>query len=230
MNILKLIKKSKFFYNFEDKEINSIFDSIKGRIVKYSRAMIIAQQGQPVEEIGVLLTGTMLRFITKRDGSKEAQGTLAAGDMFGDVDAFLPGRELSYSCVAAEDISVLYLTASTLVAHSAENSPYHEKLLKNVLESLAERIHEIHKDAEYLIIKSMRLKIAKLVYDKYLMQGSLHVELGLNRNEMAEYLNVSRPSMSREMMRMRDEGIFEFWKDQIDITNLDALKAIVLKA
>jgi len=38
---------------------------------------------------------------------------------------------------------------------------------------------------------------------------------------------VSRPSMSREMMRMRDEGIITFRKDKITITDLAALEAIV---
>jgi Mn-dependent DtxR family transcriptional regulator len=49
----------------------------------------------------------------------------------------------------------------------------------------------------------------------------------MDRNEMAAFLNVSRPSMSREMMRMRDEGIMEFWKDKITIKNIQKLTAIV---
>lgn len=73
----------------------------------------------------------------------------------------------------------------------------------------------------------MRVKIAKLIYEKYVEQDTLNVRLGINRNEMAEYLNVSRPSMSREMIRMREEGIFDFWKDHIDIKNLEALVEIV---
>ena len=77
------------------------------------------------------------------------------------------------------------------------------------------------------MIKSMRLKIAKLIYDKFLIQNSLNVDLGMNRNEMAEYLNVSRPSMSREMIRMREEGIIEFWKGKITIKDLDRLEKIV---
>jgi CRP-like cAMP-binding protein len=226
MNIIKLLRKNKFFFNFEDSELNSIFDSIKGRIVKFSRGQIVAKQGTVAEEIGVLLSGTILKYITRADLTREAAGTMQAGEMFGDVEAFLPDKSLWFSCVAAEEISVLYLTASTVTAHAAENSPYHQKLLVNVLANLAEKIALMSKDTEYLVIKSMRLKIAKLVYDKYTEQNTLDITLGFNRNEMADYLNVSRPSMSREMMRMRDEGMFEFRKDNIKIKNLEAIKAI----
>ena len=70
----------------------------------------------------------------------------------------------------------------------------------------------------------MRYKICKFIFDKYVVQGALTINLGLNRNETADYLNVSRPSMSREMMRLRDEGIFDFHMQTIFIKNLSLLK------
>ena len=77
----------------------------------------------------------------------------------------------------------------------------------------------------------MRNKIAKLIYDKYCEQNSLTVSLGMNRNEMAKYLNVSRPSMSREMGRMRDnDDMFTFRKEIIVIKDLEALKKLAESA
>ena len=126
--------------------------------------------------------------------------------------------------VAADESVVLYLNRESVITDGAGVCP---KLIRNLLKYFSGRIASINKDTGYLIIKSMRLKIAKLIFDKYLEQGNLNVEMGLNRNEMADYLNVSRPSMSREMMRMRDEGIIGFWKDKVTITDMDALEAIV---
>lgn len=229
MNILRLIKKNELFMNFEDKEINEIFDSIKGRIVRYSRGTIVVHGGEEAHEICIVLNGTLLKFSIKEDGSKEAQGTVEEGGMFGETECFLPVKTHKYSYVTADDCDLLFITGSTITAHSCENSVAHQKLLENLLAALAARIDGMSKDTEYLIIKSMRLKIAKLIYDTYLEQQNLNVELGMNRNEMADYLNVSRPSMSREMMRMRDEGMFEFRKDKIEIKNLDAIKSIVEK-
>ncbi|MFA5449535.1 MAG: Crp/Fnr family transcriptional regulator [Clostridia bacterium] len=224
MKILRLIKKNRLFENFEDKEINVLFDNLKGRIVKFSRGMIVAAQGTQIEEIGILLSGTLVKFIVKSDGAREAQGTLLGGDMFGDTEVFLKDKLIRASYVAAEDAAVLYLPTEHIL--NMGDSPYRKKLMENILATLAEKIIAIGKDSEYLIIKSMRHKIAKLIYDKHLETGVLNVELGINRNEMAEYLNVSRPSMSREMMRMRDEGIIDFWKDKITINDLVKLREI----
>ena len=97
-----------------------------------------------------------------------------------------------------------------------------------MLELLAERVSTLNKDTEYLIVKSMRQKIAKFVYEKYLEQNSLEIDLGMDRNEMAQYLNVSRPSMSREMLKMMNEdGIFKFRKAKLTIFKLDEIEKIV---
>jgi Mn-dependent DtxR family transcriptional regulator len=41
---------------------------------------------------------------------------------------------------------------------------------------------------------------------------------------MAKKLSVSRPSMSREMANMKDEGIIDYKMDMIRILDLDRIK------
>jgi Mn-dependent DtxR family transcriptional regulator len=40
---------------------------------------------------------------------------------------------------------------------------------------------------------------------------------------LADFLNVSRPSMSREMAKLKDEGIIDYKKNQIEIKDLESL-------
>jgi Mn-dependent DtxR family transcriptional regulator len=44
---------------------------------------------------------------------------------------------------------------------------------------------------------------------------------------MADFLNVSRPSISRETSRMKDEGIIDYHLSTIKIKDIDALKIAV---
>lgn len=230
MNIFRLLKKNKLFYNFEDKEINKIFDCLRAHINKYSRGRVVAEIGAPVTEIGIILTGSAVKFIKKPTGELENCGELYAGDMFGEVEGYSGDHTYTTSVVLAEDSTILYIAIDTIVARCEKCCPYHQKLLENTLECLAERIGNINNDTKYLKIKSMRGKIAKLFYDKYLIQGSATIHLGFNRNEMAEYLNVSRPSMSREMMNMKADGIIAYRKDEIVILKLDELEKLANEA
>lgn len=230
MNIFKLLKKNKLFYNFEDKEINKIFDCLNGHINKYSRGRVVAEIGAPVTEIGIILTGAAVKFIQKPNGELENCGELYAGDMFGEVEGYTGDHTYNSSVVVAEESTILYISIDTIVKQCSNTCACHQKLLENVLSCLAERIDNINNDAKYLKIKSMRGKISKLFYDRYLAQGTETIHLGFNRNEMAEYLNVSRPSMSREMIAMREDGIISFRKDEIVIHNVDELARLANSA
>jgi DNA-binding transcriptional regulator LsrR (DeoR family) len=82
----------------------------------------------------------------------------------------------------------------------------------------------LNKQVEYLTIKSIRGKISTFLIEQYNTFGSLTFVLPMNRKEFAEFLNVSRPSLSREMSRMRDEGIIDFHMSAVKIIDLDRLK------
>lgn len=232
MNIFRLLKKNRLFVDFEDKEIDAMFNCLKGRIVNYQvrekAPCIIAKQGDPIVEIGILLDGFLAKLEDKLGGGKRLVGTLNQGEMFGAVEGYVGDKTLPYTVVATEPSQVLYISIPTIVRQCEKTCSYHQKLIENMISYLAECVDAGERDKGYLTIKSMRLKIAKLIYEAYLTQGTSEVRLGMNRNEMAAYLNVSRPSMSREMMRMRDEGMFDFWKDKISIKDVAALEAVIM--
>lgn len=231
MKLIKLIKKSRLFSNLTDQEINLVFDCLKGRIVKYSVGQLLAKQGESVSEIGIVLEGSALKVITRFDGTTEPLELIESGDMFGEIEGYSQEKNYSYSVLANENgATVLYISIDTIVTQCSKNCDFHQRVMENVMAVLADRVMALSRDKSYLMEKGMRAKIAMLIYEKYNEQNTLEVKLGINRNEMAEYLNVSRPSMSREMGFMKDEGIIDYWKDEIKILNLVAIEDIVKNA
>ena len=49
----------------------------------------------------------------------------------------------------------------------------------------------------------------------------------MNREKMADYLGVARPSLSRELSNMQAEGMISLEKRQIRIVDLSALQEII---
>ncbi len=229
MDIFSLIKKNVLFANFTDDEINAIFECLNGKMNKASTGAIIARAGESIENITIVLKGTLIKFRIKENGENEALEELKEGSCYGDVEGFLPMPKYSYCVVVSKDCLLLNINIASIVKLEETSYTPHQKLINNCLANLARKVLGLENDTSYLMIKSMRLKIAKLVYDCYKEQQSTEVNLKMNRNAMAEFLNVSRPSMSREMCRMRDEGMFEFRKEIVKIKDLDAIEAIVKK-
>ena len=68
-----------------------------------------------------------------------------------------------------------------------------------------------------------------LTYGISIKTGDINITVPLNRNELASFLNVSRPSMSRELCQLRDEGIIDFHLSTFKIKDLEALKEYLLQ-
>jgi len=76
----------------------------------------------------------------------------------------------------------------------------------------------------YLKVKSMREKLAAFLYEQHQMTGNRTFMIPMNREQLADYLNVSRPSMSRELGRIRDEGVIDFYRSSFTIKDIEALR------
>lgn len=227
MKFFKQIKKNPLFEGLTDNEVEALFDCLSARIVKKYTGTIIARPSDIPDEVCIVIDGNIVAFVIKNNGDREVITSIVDGGMYGLEHCFTQSQ-LNYYVASARDTTLLYIKASSLLEVCSSACEYHTKIIINTAKALSQKIMDLENNNGYMTIKGMRRKIAKLIYDKYLAQSSLEVHLEMDRNQMAKFLNVSRPSMSREMMKMRDDdGIFTFRKDAICITDLEKLKKIV---
>ncbi|NWJ46786.1 MAG: winged helix-turn-helix domain-containing protein [Chloroflexi bacterium] len=59
------------------------------------------------------------------------------------------------------------------------------------------------------MVKSIKGKISKYLLELQRRSGICTFMLPLKRGELADFLNVSRPTLSREFCKLRDEGIID---------------------
>lgn len=227
MKIFKQLRKCKLFEGFTDAEVNGLFDSLKARIVRYSRGQLVAKDNTEMNEIAVILEGNLVEFSVGANKKREVIRSLVDGEIFGLPQTYCRPNILGYYVVAALDSTILYVAKDFYLTTSAESCPPISALTDNLIRALGEKAVEMENNNAYITIKRMKKKIAKLIYDKHLAQKSMTVDLGMNRNETAKFLSVSRPSMCRELMAMKNEGLFDVEKNVVTIKNLAALKKII---
>lgn len=228
MKFFKQIKKNPLFFNLTDKEIENLFDYITARVEKRLSRDIILRPDDEINDVCIILEGNLVEFTIKQNGERTVVSSKVDGDMFGVSQCFSSVKTTGTFITSATDSILLYITAESLLnCESAGEAS--KKLNANLITYLCNEINELKCNNGFITIKGMRKKIAKFIYEKYLEQGTRAVKLGVDRNGMAKYLNVSRPSMSREMINMREQGIFDFRKDLITLKDIDALKKIALE-
>lgn len=70
--------------------------------------------------------------------------------------------------------------------------------------------------------------MSNLLIEEYDIQRNLFLMLPYSRSEMAELLGIPRPSLSRELVNMQNDGIIEFNRNIIKLLDIEALENLLL--
>jgi CRP-like cAMP-binding protein len=122
--------------------------------------------------------------------------------------------------IAQDDSSLLFLPPDKILETCYNVCASHSILIMNMLKILSNRALMLNKKIEYLSAKSIRSKVSNYLLDISRVNGGIIFKIPMKRHELADYLNMPRPSFSREMGLMRDEGIIEFDGSLIKIKNI----------
>jgi len=147
--------------------------------------------------------------------------------MFGEMLVFSRASTWPANVQAQNSCTVFFIQREKIIGECEKMCSWHRTLIQNMLVIISERALMLNKKLEYLSIKSIRGKLSKFLLEESKKAGNLTFMISMNRNELADFLNVSRPSMSREMCLMRDEGIIDFHLSSIKILNVEALKSFL---
>lgn len=213
------------FRDIDREELSALLACLDFRIRSYGRNDIVNMAGEPFEGIGVVIEGEVSVVRENAAGERIVFAILGRGDLFGEMAAFTGVSEWPATIIAHTDCTVMHVPAEKLVSQCCRSCTAHRKMIMNMLGILSRKALMLNRQLEYLSIKSIRGRIASFLLEQYKQCGKPIFMLAMNRNEMADFLNVTRPSLSREMCRMRDEGLIDFHRFSVRIRDMEALKA-----
>ncbi|MFO7160047.1 MAG: helix-turn-helix domain-containing protein, partial [[Clostridium] cellulosi] len=104
---------------------------------------------------------------------------------------------------------------------------FHSRLIQNMLKVLAQKNLFMNNKITYLTLKGMRQKIASYLLSQIEKTGKDRFEIPYSRTELADFLNVDRSAMSRELSRMKKEGLIDFNRNTFSVLDKQALCDLV---
>ena len=138
-------------------------------------------------------------------------------DIFGET--FACGAESSslVSFVAAQDSKVLFLSFCRVMHTCTHACQFHQTLIENMVRLIARKNRELMRKVEVVSKKTLREKILAYLSIQAQSQGGKTFEIPLGRVEWAEYLCADRSALTRELARMKEEGILDYQKNTFTI-------------
>lgn len=196
------------FENIARNQIPEILESLAAVQKDYHKNEGILLQGDSVSDLGILLSGSAHSLKTDITGKQVIVTLLKPGSYIGVLLAASQERKSPVTVQADEASSVLYLPYRKLLTQSS--CPGHDRLLYNLLRGIAEMALVLHDRNDCLIKPTIRDKVLTYLFQEAEKTGSRSFSIPLNRAAMAEYLNVDRSALSRELSRMKQDGLIDF--------------------
>ena len=76
-------------------------------------------------------------------------------------------------------------------------------------------------------LKNVRQKVVDYILQEYIVQKQLVISLKMNKEEIANFIGIPRPSLSRELSKLRNEEIIKFDRNTITILDIEKLEEIL---
>ncbi len=221
---LDSFKDVKLFQNIEADELLSMLICFNPKIESYQKQEYITVEGNPFTGIGVVIEGEVTIIKDNAAGERVVMTKLGINSIFGEMFAFSNSKIWGVTVIASKDCKVLFIRPEKIVGPCRNMCLGHRILIQNMLKIVSQKALGLDKKIAYLAMKSIRTKISAYLLEQHKLSGSTRFTIKYNREELADYLNVSRPSLSREIIKMKDEGMIDFYKASFHLKDIEALK------
>lgn len=209
---LSIVTKNPLFASIAEAEIRALLTCLGAEQSEIPRDGFALMAGDTPNYIGIVLEGKLQINREDAEGNRALLDTLFPGDFFGETLVCAEVKHSPVSILAVAPSKVMKLDFRRLLTVCPNSCGFHATLIRNMLGVIARKNLLLQGRMEILDKKTIRERILFYLL-RFQKQHGAPFTVPLNRNELADYLGVDRSALSRELGRLRDEGVLHYHKN-----------------
>lgn len=216
-------EKCVFFNDFEQDLVEREIRPKYLRFHSYKKGQTIASEGQICTHIGIVRQGAVEVQTIYPSGKVLTHVRLVEGDVFGEALVFNPNNHYPVTIIAVEASEIGYINKE----HLLEIFHDYPAALNNYLMLLSNRLMTLNKKIRNLSLDTLDKRIANYLLQCYKQSGSKMFTTKLSRKAMAEMMGVQRPSLSRSLKLLKEDGAIDYSGNAFKIIDVTILEKIL---
>lgn len=213
--------KFKLFAGLKSADIDDIKGKLVCRVRKYCMGQIIAESGEEMESLMLLLDGELIGEMLVPEANDLRIEHIHEGEIIAPAFLFGERNLLPVTLIAREASRVVFISRNDLIALFQIS----EQVLTNFLNILSEKGQFLVKKLHFLTFRDLRQKLADYILEKC-GEKYLSFEMTMTQEEIAKLFGVARTSVVRAINSMEKEGLIKLEKRIITVVDKAALKQI----
>lgn len=213
---IEAIANIDLFKEFSRRELIILFDPSKYHIKKYKKGAVVHFQNELCNTMDIILTGQVSVQKIDEGGNILTISTFTASDIMGANLIFSSRNYYPMTVSVKTDATLLHINKELILELCQSNTNFLISLIRVISDktiTLTDKINSIS-------LKTIRECIIDFLIYEYHIQKSNVIKLNMSKKEMAERLGVQRPSLSRELSKMRKQGLLEYDAKTITIKDM----------
>lgn len=206
------LRDCRLFREIEPKDLEAMLNCLSAREIKPQRGDFIMSTPEEHPLMGVVLEGEVEMISEDYFGKKSLLSVLPVGSIFGE----------SYTCVKAKNRTIAYQARTRCrillldyerILHACKLvCRFHHRMIENMVELIAEKNLALVDKLEVTSRTTIREKLLTYLTHQAESTGSRTFTIPMGRTALAEYLCTDRSAMTRELARMKAEGLIDYEK------------------
>lgn len=205
------------------KELNSpLFDGINPEdrmamlsctgyhVATFRKGDIVVFEEENVKHIGVVISGAVDMIKEDIWGNKTMLVRTRKNEVFGETFACGSDNLSIVTFRVSEDAQILFMPFGRVMRSCTMACQFHHQLIENMVRVIANKNRDLMRKVETVSKRSIREKLLAYLSIQAQTQESRYFEIPLGRVELAEYLCVDRSALTRELVKMQEEGLIDY--------------------
>ena len=218
-----VLEKSTLFSGVPASELRKALENTPHHIQCYDKGEIIFHLMEPAAKVGIILEGRVEAQKSFPNGSQINVSVREPGDMIGPAAVFSKSRKYPCDIVSLEPATIMMFRREDLLRLMQKDV----RILENLTTEIASATYMLQQRLELLSYNGIAQKAAFWLLMQERQTGSNKVRIPESVSKWAMLMNVSRPSLHRELKRLEDQSIIAYASPMITILNSDVLQDVL---
>ena len=187
------------FSNFDFKKYEKDFI-----LKKYNSNTLVFHEGEECNHLGIILKGQLIISTLTTLEKDYIINILNEGDLFGDTLLFSEKTLFLGDGIVSKDSEILFISKSLLLEMLKD-----QQFLLNFLSIVSKKSLDLRNRLKLLSHKSIEERILFYLSEQKKQTGSNKIPIK-SKETLAQLLNIPRPSLSRELIKLKEKKIIDY--------------------
>ena len=211
------LQKSMLFRGMTETEISNALQVLEAREKNFQKSETLLIAGMITERMGLVLEGSVTIESNDVWGNRTIISHVGKGQVFAETYALLENEPMLVDVTASEDCRILFLRSGRIQSLKSSLEPWTLKYVTNLLTISMHKNLILSGRSFHTAPKTMRGRVMAYLNSVSLQKHSRKFDIPFDRQQLADYLNLERSALSKEIGKMRREGLIDCRKNHFSI-------------